>query len=179
MKELSLHILDIAKNSVEAEAHLIEIDIFENIKENLLIIKIKDDGCGMSEDFLNDVKNPFKTTRTTRRVGLGIPLLTLAASQCCGDVDIKSKQGEGTTLTATFLYNHIDRAPLGNMAETMKTLIFGSPHIDFLYTHKKKDKSFTLDTRQMRQVLGDVPLDTPEVLSWIEESIKEFFDNIT
>ncbi len=178
MKELSLHILDIAKNSVKAKATLIEIDVIEDTAKNLLTIQIKDNGSGMSEEFLSEVKDPFKTTRTTRRVGLGIPLLTLAATQSGGDVDIKSKLGEGTTITATFLYNHIDRAPLGDMAETMKTLIWGSPQIDFLYTHKRNEKSFTLDSREMRKILGDVSLDTPEVLSWIEDSVRENIDNI-
>lgn len=178
MKELSLHILDIAKNSVKAKASLVEIEIDEDINNNILTIKIKDNGSGMSEDFLKDVKDPFKTTRTTRKVGMGIPLLTLATTQCGGNVEIESEVGVGTTLTATFQYNHIDRAPLGDIAETIKTLIFGSPDIDFLYTHKRCEKSYVLDTRQMREILQGVPLDTPDVLFWIEENVKDGLENL-
>lgn len=173
MKELSLHILDIAKNSVRAKATLIEITIEENVKENFLLAEISDNGCGMSEELLKRVKDPFATTRTTRRVGMGIPLLTLAAEQCGGGVEISSEPNVGTKLTVRFLYDHIDRAPLGDMTGTIITLISGSPETDFLYTHKKNGKSFVLDTRELKKILGEVPLDEPEVLSWIDEYMAE------
>ena len=173
MKELSLHILDIAENSVKAKASLIEIAISEDEKNDLLTIEIKDNGCGMSEEFLKRVKDPFSTTRTTRRVGMGLSLFEAAAQQCGGELKISSKEGVGTEVFVTFSLNHIDRAPLGDMAGTMETLIGGSPDIDFIYRHKKNDSEFVLDTRELRETLAGVPLDTPEVILWIGDFINE------
>lgn len=178
MKEISLHILDIAKNSVKAKATLIEITIEENETKNFLAIEIADNGAGMSEEFLKKVKDPFQTTRTTRKVGMGIPLFTMAAEQCGGGVEIESHCGEGTVVHARFLYDHIDRAPIGDMPGTVQTLIAGSPDIDILYRHRKNDREFLLDTREMKKLLGGVPLDTPEVLGWIEEYVKEGLEEI-
>ncbi len=173
MKELSLHILDIAKNSVKAEASLIEIIVEEDIEKNRLRISIKDNGKGMSEEFLKTVKDPFSTTRTTRKVGMGISLFEAAAEQCGGHLDISSELGVGTTLSVEFQLDHIDRAPLGDMAGTMLTLISGSPDIDFCYRQIKNEKEFLLDTRQMRSILGEVPLNSPDVLSWITGFLEE------
>ena len=173
MKELSLHILDIAKNSVKAKASVIEIIISEDEETNLLTIEIKDNGCGMSKEFLEKVRDPFSTTRTTRKVGMGIPLFEAAAVQCGGYVDITSEEGVGTEFKVVFEYNHIDRAPLGDMPGTMQVLISGSPEIDFVYRHEKNGKAFNMDTRELRQVLGEVPLDTPDVLAWIDGFIQE------
>lgn len=178
MKELSLHILDIAKNSVKAKATLIEITVNEDIQNNLLTIDINDNGCGMSEEFLKTVKNPFSTTRTTRKVGMGISLFEAAAEQCGGKLDITSKVGIGTKMHVTFEYNHIDRAPLGDMPGTISTLVSGSPEIDFLYRHIICGREFSADTREMRQMLGDVPLDTPEVVMWINGYIKEGIEEV-
>ena len=122
MKELSLHILDIAKNSVKAKADLIEIEIEENEEQNLLSIKIIDNGCGMSKEFLARVKDPFSTTRTTRKVGMGIPLFEAAAVQCGGYVDITSEEGVGTEFKVVFELNHIDRAPIGDMPGLLGTM---------------------------------------------------------
>ena len=179
MRELSLHILDIAKNSVKAKADLIEIIIDENADKNLLSIGIYDNGCGMSEEFLKTVKDPFSTTRTTRKVGMGIPLFMAAAQACEGDLTITSEEGVGTKLDVVFQLNHIDRAPLGDMAGTMQTLISGSPEIDFLYRHTKNGQDFVLDTREIRNVLAGVPLDTPDVLMWLDGYIKEGLDGIS
>jgi len=173
MKELSLHILDIAKNSVKAKASVIEIEIMENEEKNLLTIKIIDNGCGMSKEFLARVKDPFSTTRTTRKVGMGIPLFEAAAVQCGGYVDITSEEGVGTEFKVVFELNHIDRAPIGDMSGTMQVLISGSPEIDFIYRHEKNGRTFNMDTRELRQVLGEVPLDTPDVLAWIDGFIQE------
>jgi len=173
MKELSLHILDIAKNSVKAKASVIEIEILENEEKNLLTIKIIDNGCGMSKEFLARVKDPFSTTRTTRKVGMGIPLFEAAAVQCGGYVDITSEEGVGTEFKVVFELNHIDRAPIGDMSGTMQVLISGSPEIDFIYRHEKNGRTFNMDTRELRQVLGEVPLDTPDVLAWIDGFIQE------
>lgn len=173
MKELSLHILDIAKNSVKAKATLIGITIVEDEKENLLTIEITDNGCGMSPEFLAEVRDPFKTTRTTRKVGMGISLFEAAAVQCGGRLEISSELGVGTTLKTYFEHNNIDRAPLGDMAGTMQTLISGSPEIDFLYKHLKNGNEFILDTAEMRETLSGVPLDTPEVLMWVADYVNE------
>lgn len=173
MKELSLHILDIAKNSVKANATIIEINVEENTENNLMKIEIKDNGCGMSSEFLKTVKDPFSTTRTTRKVGMGISLFEAACVQCGGELDITSEVGVGTVLTATLELDNIDRAPLGDMAGTMQTLISGSPTIVFIYQHKIDGKVFVLDTRELKQVLGEVPLDTPEVLLWIVDYVNE------
>ncbi len=179
MSEVSLHILDIAKNSVKANADLIEILVTEDEEKDLLSIGIYDNGCGMSEEFLKTVKDPFSTTRTTRKVGMGIPLFMAAANACGGDLAIESEEGVGTRLDVTFGLSHIDRAPLGDMAGTMQTLISGSPNIDFLYRHTKNGQEFVLDTREIRNILGDVPLDTPDVLMWLDGYIKEGLDGIS
>lgn len=173
MKELSLHILDIVKNSVKAGATLIGIDVTESVQENRLSIVISDNGCGMSKEFLARVRDPFTTTRTTRKVGLGIPLFEAAALQCEGAFDITSEEGVGTVVTASFQKDHIDRAPLGDMAETMTTLVSGSPEIDFCYTYTTDTDRFVFDTRTIRGELGpEVPLNLPDVLLWMEEFIR-------
>lgn len=179
MRELSLHILDIAKNSVKAGASLIEIIVNEDTEKNLLSVGIYDNGCGMSRELLESVKDPFTTTRKTRKVGMGIPLFAAAAEACGGGLTINSKVGEGTRVDAVFEYDHIDRAPIGDMAGTMGTLISGSPEIDFLYRHTKNGREFLMDTRQMRKILGDVSLDLPDVILWIDGYIKEGLEDIS
>lgn len=165
--------LDIAQNSVKAGAKLIGITIAEESAENRLTITVADNGCGMSEEFLRRVRDPFTTTRTTRKVGMGISLFEAAAAQCGGGLEITSQEGVGTTLTAWFERSHIDRAPVGDMASTMVTLISGTPETDFCYTRSLDGASFVFDTREVRQVLEGIPLDTPEVLTWIAGSITE------
>ena len=179
MLQLSLHILDIVNNSVKAGARLIEIDIDEDVKKNILSIIIKDDGCGMDKDFLEDVTNPFKTTRTTRKVGMGISLFKAAAENTGGKLTIESEKGKGTVVKTTFTYNHIDRQPIGDMGETMVSLISGNESIDFLYTHRYNGKDFTLDTREIKQILGeDVPLGSPEIVIWLKDYITEGLNEI-
>ena len=179
MKELSLNILDIAKNSVKAEASLIEISI-EELGEKL-ILSISDNGYGMTEEILQSVTNPFTTTRTTRKVGMGLPLLKLEAELTGGSLEISSKHisqfpnNSGTKVTATFFKNHIDCTPLGDVVASITTLIQGSPDIDFLFIHKTEKQTVNLDTRELRQVLEDVPLDSYEVIKWIEDYLKESY----
>lgn len=175
MKELSLNILDIAKNSVKAEATCIEISIVE--EQGIRTLTIRDDGCGMSPEFLAQVTDPFTTTRTTRPVGMGLPLLKLAAEQADGKLTITSRQGEGhgTTVQATFRIDHLDCVPVGDVAGTMVTLIQGSSNIDFEFLYRTDAGEKRLSTREMREVLGDVPLDTPEVLVWVSELLNEPF----
>ena len=173
MKELSLNILDITENSVKAGATLTEIMITETDDE--LAISIKDDGCGMSEDTVRSVTDPFYTTRTTRSVGLGIPLFKLAAEQTGGYLEINSDTGEahGTTVTAHFYKNHLDFTPLGDVISSITTLIQGHPDTDFLFIHLIGEQEIRLDTRELRCVLEGVPLNTFEVLEWIREYLEE------
>ena len=173
MKELSLNILDITENSVKAGATLTEISITES--GNKLIISIKDDGCGMSEDIVRSVVDPFYTTRTTRKVGMGVPLFKMAAEQTGGKLEIVSDTGEdhGTTVTAYFYKDHLDFTPLGDVISTVITLIQGHPDTDFLFTHLIDDKEIRLDTRELRAVLEGVPLNTYDVLEWIRGFLEE------
>ena len=172
MKELSLNILDVAKNSVKAKATLITILIEE--KDGWRTLTIQDNGCGMPPDMVATVTDPFTTTRKTRPVGMGLPLLKLAAEQTGGTLTVTSSQKEedhGTLVTATFAIDHLDCVPVGDYAGTMVTLIQGSPEIDFSFTYRREDGEIHLETSQMREILGDIPLDTPEVLSWVSESL--------
>lgn len=171
MKELSLHILDIVQNSVRAQASLIEIEIIEDSKKDRIEINISDNGKGMDEDAVKKIYDPFFTTRTTRDVGLGIPLLVQAAKNSEGDLSINSKVGKGTTVKATFVKSHIDRAPIGNMSDTMISLILPNPKIDFIYRHIVNDKIFLLDTREIKRRLQDIPITHPSVLNWINKFI--------
>ncbi|MBR4889999.1 MAG: ATP-binding protein [Clostridia bacterium] len=180
MLELSLHILDIANNSVKAEASLIEISVEENVSKNFLRISIKDDGCGMDKEFLAQVTDPFKTTRTTRKVGMGLSLFKAAAENTGGGLEIKSEKGVGTEVVVTFVYDHIDRQPLGDIGETLTTLISGNASVDFVYKHSVNDKEFLLDTRNIREILGgDISLGSPEIVIWMKDYIKEGLSEIS
>lgn len=174
MLELSLHILDIANNSVKAGAKLVKIAVEENLREDILRIQIDDNGCGMDADFLKEVLDPFRTTRTTRKVGMGLSLFCAAARQTGGDLTISSQKGVGTSVRAWFCYTHIDRQPLGDMSETMMTLISGNPSMDFVYRHAIDEKGFVLDTREVKQILGqEADFSCPEIVLWLREYIKE------
>ena len=177
MKELSLNILDIAENSVKAKATLTEISIVE--ENDLLTLTITDDGCGMTDEILKTVTDPFYTTRTTRKVGMGLPLLKMEAELTGGSLNVNSKhisvypEEHGTCVCAEFNKNHIDFTPLGDVVSTITTLIQGHPDTDFLFTHTTENHEISLDTRELRLVLEDVPLNTYEVIKWIEENLKE------
>ena len=178
MKELSLNILDIAQNSVKAGAERLSITLEQTGSE--LAITIADDGCGMSPEFLASVTDPFTTTRTTRKVGMGIPLFKLAAEQTGGTFAITSKQAtqedpaHGTTTRATFHLDHLDCAPLGDVASTVTTLIQGSPELSLSYRYTVDGKELALSTDEMREMLGpDVPLNAPDVLIWAREYLSQ------
>ena len=183
MKELSLNILDIAKNSVKARAKNILIKLDET--DEKLVLTISDDGCGMSEETVQNVMNPFYTTRTTRSVGMGVPLLKLAAEQTGGGITIKSVSEKdnplehGTTVTAEFFKNHLDFTPLGDIISTVTTLIQGSPDIEWRFEHILEDGSVELDTRELREILGDVPLDNYEVIKWIDGYLREGYESVS
>ncbi len=172
MQDFSLHILDIAENSIGAGAKLIEIKIVEDINKDVLTIEIKDDGKGMSEEMVNKVLDPFVTTRTTRRVGLGLSLFAQAARACNGEVHIESELNKGTRLVGTFQLSHIDLKPWGSVVDTLITLIVGNPEIDFFYQHKKDGFEYTLDTKMVKKELGEVPIFNPEVIKVLRDDLK-------
>lgn len=178
MKELSLNILDITYNSIKAEATEIRITVKESVRQNLVEISIQDNGCGMDEAFLSRVTDPFVTTRTTRKVGLGIPLLKQSAEDTDGRFEIRSKVGEGTTTYASFRLDHLDRAPIGDMSSTLTSLIQANDRIRFIYRHDTDQGSFVLDTDELKEQLGDIPLSTPEILNWIGEYVVENLEEI-
>lgn len=178
MKELSLHILDIAQNSISAKATCIHIFIEEEKSKNSLKIEIKDNGKGMDEELLKNVTDPFVTTRKTRKVGLGISLFKSAAERCNGNFEIRSKVGIGTVVMAQFQRDHIDRAPIGNMVDTIITLIIANEGIDYLYTHKLDGKVYTFDTMEIRKILGDVPLTDVMVMDWIRNHMADELGSI-
>ncbi len=174
MTELSLHILDIVQNSIKANATVVKILIDEDVDANLLTIEIDDNGCGMDKDFLSDVVNPFRTTRTTRKVGLGLSLFKNACEQTGGSFDISSEVGVGTKVKAAFVYDSIDRQPLGNMAETMSAVIGGNDSTDYIYRHTFCKKTFEFSTFDLRKALGgEIRLSEIDVLKWIEDYITE------
>ncbi len=182
MKELSLNILDITKNSVKAEAENIGISLVTDDK-GILTLTISDDGCGMKPEVVATVTDPFTTSRTTRKVGLGLPFLKLAAMQTGGDITVESRhiddfpENHGTTVCATFDTHHIDFTPIGDIVETMLLLIGGSPDIDFAFLDKTPQREVTLDTKMLREVLGeDVPLGEYEVLEWIRGYLNEQYN---
>jgi hypothetical protein len=173
MNDLALHILDIVQNSISAGALLIRIIVSENLIKDLLSITIEDNGKGMTEEQVSKLADPFFTSRTTRKVGMGIPLFKQSAEQSGGRLDIKSKVGIGTTITATFAYSNIDRPPLGDVANAVIILVTSNPTIRFVYEYSFNDRSYLFDTKEIMEVLGDVPINTPGVAKYLEEMVKE------
>lgn len=173
MKELSLHILDIVQNSIKAEASLIELYIAEKSSENILRIKIKDNGCGMDDETVKNVANPFFTTRTTRKVGLGLPLLQEAALRCNGTFNIESEKGVGTSVFCSFERDNIDRAPLGDMSTTIMTIVNSLENCEFIFVHEVDDKFYEFSTKKIKEILEENVLTSPEILLWIKEYIEE------
>ena len=173
MEDLSLHILDIGENSIAAGASCIQVTINENTEENTLFLKIQDNGTGLDEDTRKKVLDPFYTTKGTRRIGLGLPMLAQAAREADGELTLRSEEGKGTTVLARFVLDHIDCKPLGNIAETLIALIAAKGlKVDILYRHFKNGKDFLFDTREVKEGLQDVPITNPEVLNFLRESIK-------
>ena len=173
MQELSLNVLDVAENSVRADASLVEITVEEDTAAGWLTIVIRDNGRGMTPEQVQTVIDPFYTTRTTRKVGLGVPFFRMAAQLSGGDLTIQSRVGEGTAVTATFGLTSIDRMPLGDINGTIATLVQCNPGIDWLYTRRKDGREMVMDTRQFREVLDDMPLDSPEVLGFLRDYLAE------
>ena len=173
MRELALHILDLVQNSIEAGATRVSLEVIEDKDNDFLSITVSDNGRGMHEDEIKAVVDPFVTSRTTRRVGLGLPLIDMYTQICGGRLDIKSEKGCGTTVEAVFKYSHIDRPPLGNMKDTIKTIIIANPYLDFQYSNRVQNRSFFVATAELRSILGGVPFTHPEVITWFDEYLKE------
>lgn len=175
LEDLSAHVLDISENSTMAGADEVEITINEDEREDLLLFSVKDNGRGMSPEFVAKVTDPFTTTRTTRRVGMGLPFLRQSAELCGGALTINSTVGVGTTITATFKYSSVDRPPLGDMPATVMTLVMGSPNVHWRYRHLVNGREFLLDTDEIAAALdGDREmLASPDVGLWLRDNIRE------
>jgi anti-sigma regulatory factor (Ser/Thr protein kinase) len=178
MEDISLHILDIAENSISAEAKKISISIQENRKKDLLSLEISDDGKGMDQETVKKAMDPFYTTRKTRRLGLGLSLLSEAAKQANGQFSIESGPGKGTKIKATFQASHIDTKPLGDVVQTLLTLIIGNPDINIHYKHKINHSLYSLNTQEIKAQLNGIPITSPKVISFIKNHIKEGIDRI-
>lgn len=171
MEDLSLHILDVAENGITAGADLVRITVTEDLRADRLEVIVEDNGRGMDAEFLRRVLDPFVTTRTTRKVGLGLSLLQQSAQEASGDLRIESTPGRGTKVTAFMSHSHIDRKPMGNLVETVVTLIEGNPEVDFVYRHRKNGGEYLLDTREIRTELEEVPINNPAVVGFIRDNL--------
>ena len=177
MRELALHLLDIAENSISAGADQITILVEENLQKDLLRIRIEDNGKGMDADTLARITDPFVTSRTTRKVGLGIPFFKAAAEACEGTFNIQSKPGEGTTDEAVFKHSHIDRMPLGDLTGTLMTLVIGSPEIHWIFEYRVNEQRFVFDDEPIKQTLMGIPLSEPAVMKYIRQELEEGLRN--
>ena len=173
MKDLSLYLLDLAQNSLRAGATLIKFHLKELVAEGRLVIEIEDNGKGMTSVEVQQVVDPFFTTQTTRKVGLGLSLFAAAAQRCDGELSITSQPGKGTKLTASFLLHHWDRPPLGDIAGTLIVLIAGNPKVDFIFCYLKEETEYIFDTMKIKEQLQDVPIWNPTVLAFLEEDIRK------
>ena len=180
MRELALHILDIVENSLEAGASEVTLEIVEDAKSNRLWFRVTDNGRGMDAETVRKVTDPFFTTRTTRHVGLGLPLLKAAAERCNGQLVIESKLGQGTQVSAEMQLDHIDRAPLGDVKNTLLCIILGHSECRLRYRHRVNDREIELDTGKLQESLGDVPLTHPRVREWrddyLDQEIKSLYE---
>ncbi|MBI4843432.1 MAG: ATP-binding protein [Nitrospirae bacterium] len=175
MIDLSLHILDIAENSITAGADEISIKIREDISENILEITVSDNGRGMDKETLLNVSDPFFSTKKVRsNIGLGIPLLKQMAEECGGKIEIETAEGRGTSVTASFQHDHIDRKPIGDIASTVSTLIFCHPGIRFIFEYRRNSGIFTLDTLELREELDGVPINSADVIKFIKDGISSW-----
>ena len=173
MRELALHILDIAENSVAANAARVAIQVLEDSAQNILYISVQDDGCGMDAETAAKVVDPFVTSRTTRKVGLGIPLLKEAAEVCNGSFKLESTPGVGTNIQVEFRHSHIDRMPLGDLAGTWMTLMVSHPYITWVFEYRTDENVFRLDSGEVSAILDGLPMSDPAVLSFLRTYLDE------
>lgn len=179
MKEIALHIMDIAQNSISAGATLIEIEVIVDHERDAVFTSVKDNGCGMDEETVGRVVSPFETSRTTRKVGLGIPFFKMGAEECGGSFELSSKPGEGTYISASYAISNIDRPPLGDMAETMLALAACNEGVDFLYRYTVDGNEFVFDTREIRCILGEgIPLNLPDIMAWMREYLDQGIEEL-
>ncbi len=178
MRELSLNILDIAQNSISAGASLTEIVVDENTKDKTLLIGIYDNGCGMTEEQVKSVIDPFFTTRTTRKVGMGIPLFKMSCEQTGGKFTIESEKGVGTKINALYKTDSIDFTPLGDIASTIVTIVSMNSDKEFLFRRILDDKEFVFSTVEIKKILDGVPLSEPSVMNWMEEYLNEQYNEL-
>ncbi len=171
MRELALHLMDIAENSVAAKASRIEIDVIEDSQRDRLWMCVEDDGCGMDAEMVAKVIDPFVTSRTTRKVGLGIPLLKEAAEACNGYLTITSQPGTGTRLEVEFQHSHIDRMPLGNLPDTILSLVIGHPQVNWVFNYQVDGRSYQFDDQPIKDTLDGVPLTEPDILAYLRDSL--------
>jgi anti-sigma regulatory factor (Ser/Thr protein kinase) len=176
LKEISLHILDLAENSVNAGATEIQICVAENIKNDELVVNIKDNGCGMDAEKVKRITDPFVTSRTTRKVGLGIPFFKAAAEACEGSFEISSEVGHGTLVSVEFRHSHIDRMPLGDLKGTFLNLLIGNSDIRWIFRYEYNENVFEFDSQPVKEILGDLPLSDPQVIKFLRGSISEGID---
>jgi hypothetical protein len=179
MRELSLHLLDIAENGVSAGAQNITITIVEDLRTDRLQLAVADDGRGMDAAMVDQVTNPFITTRTTRKVGLGIPLLKLAAEMCDGSLTVESTPNVGTTVNVDFQRSHIDRMPLGDVVGTLLALLVGWPQVHWVLRYRVDDEEFVFDDAPIKEELGDLPLSDPEVIGFLRGALREGIADVT
>ena len=173
MEDLSLHILDIAENSVAAQADRIEIRVSEDHDQDILSIEIVDNGIGMDKETQEKALDPFYTSKTVRRFGFGLSLLSEAAKAANGHLSLESKKGEGTRIKVDFQHSHIDRQPLGDIGQTLITLIIGNPEIDFIFEHKRNGHTSSLDTRKIKKRLGEMPINSLAGIKMLRENLRE------
>ena len=178
MRDISSHILDICENSVSAGASLIEISLAKSELDNRFTVTISDNGCGMPRELLEKVTSPFTTTRTTRKVGLGIPLFKAGCENTGGHFSIQSKVGCGTIVKAEYVLNHIDRPPLGELAETIHSLVVLNPQLDFELKCVKDQEEFLFSTQEVKSIVGDIALNQADVSNWILEYLREGILNL-
>jgi anti-sigma regulatory factor (Ser/Thr protein kinase) len=178
MEDLSLHVLDIAENSIAAGARHVEIRVRESRREDRLSIEILDDGRGMSADMLQKATDPFFTTRSTRRVGLGLSLFEQAAKRAGGEFKMASCPGGGTKVTGVFQYSHVDRQPLGDMDQTLLALVVGNPQIEFTYLHQADDSEISFSTGEIKAQLGDIPINSPRGISAVRRSLEKVREQV-
>ncbi|WP_294579867.1 ATP-binding protein [uncultured Thomasclavelia sp.] len=174
MQEIAMNILDIAYNSIRAGATMIKVLITDSLKQNIIEIKIIDNGKGMDKETLTKVTDPFYTTRTTRKVGLGIPIFKENIEATGGHFDIESTVNIGTSVTGIFVKDHLDTPPMGNIVDTMVTLIQADEKINYIFEYNTDDFNFTLDTCQIKEILGnDVSITEPQIIMWLKDYMKE------
>lgn len=179
MRELSLHILDLVQNSIEAGANKVMLEIIEDMSNmDTLLIRVIDNGQGMDEETCKQVIDPFVTTRTTRRVGLGLPLIDMSTKRCEGYLTIASTLGSGTVVEALYKHSHLDRPPLGNIVETVKSIVIANPELNFSYCHTVDKSVFSVATQELIEILGDLPLIQPDVLVWLHEYLTYNISNL-